>query len=113
MALEEARTLLRTLLRTIDRKADLSVSPYEGDRPGVNLTVTLRKHTINLVIPVQDLEAATQDSMRRSQLRSTIKRAIDRVTFAAPAIVSTKMVRGAAVEGGFFRPQQGHRTGRR
>jgi hypothetical protein len=115
LALEEVRAMLQAMVRTIDRKAELNtVTPHEGDRPGIDMTVTLRKHKIALMISQSDLEGAKQDSMRRSSLRTTIKRAIDRQTFAAPEIASTKMVRGQAVDGGFFRTQSGgFRGGRR
>ena len=112
LALEEVRSMLQAMVRTIDRKAELnSVAPREGDRPGVDLLVTLRKHKIAVAISQTDLEAAKQDAMRRSQLRTTIKRAIDRGTFAAPEIASTKMIRGQVVDGGFFRTQSGGTRG--
>jgi hypothetical protein len=50
--------------------------------------------------------------MTRSQLRTTLKRALDKVTFQPMPVASTKMLRGKAIEGGFFRPPQGGR-GRR
>ena len=113
LVLEDARAMLRTLIRTIDRKADFSVSLQEGEQPGVAVTMTLRKRKTTIVIPAGDLEGAAQDSMRRSQLRTTLKRAIDRMTFEPQEIASTKMLRGTVVEGGFFRIQQGSRGGRR
>jgi hypothetical protein len=111
--LEDVKELLRGLIRSIDRKADFSVSLLEGDRPGASVTMSLRKHSTTVVVPVEHLEAAAQFSIRRAQLRTTLKRAIDRMMFAPDEIASTKMLRGAVVDGGFFRPMQGNRGGRR
>jgi hypothetical protein len=113
LVLEEARALLYALIRTIDRKADFSVTPHEGDLPGVLVNISLRKHKMNMVIPVRDLEAARQNSIQHAQLRTTIKRAIDRMMFETTPIASTKTVRGAMVDGGYFRIQQGNRGFRR
>jgi len=113
LILEDARTLLRTLIRSIDRKAEFTVSVQEGDPPGVVVALALRKNRTTVFIPADQMEAAAQDSMRRSQLRITLKRAIDRMMFTSTPIASTKLVRGAVVEGGFFRAQQGGRGGRR
>jgi hypothetical protein len=112
IVLEDARAMLRTIIRTIDRKAEFSVSLQEGDSPGVAVTMALRKHKATVVVPADQIEAAAQSSMRRSQLRTTLKRAIDRMMFESEPIARTKMVRGTYVEGGFFRVQQG-RGGRR
>lgn len=113
LILEDARTLLRTLIRSIDRKAEFTVSVQEGDPPGVAVTLALRKNRTTVFIPADQMEAAGQDSMRRSQLRIVLKRAIDRMMFTSTPIASTKLTRGAVVEGGFFRAQQGGRSGRR
>lgn len=116
VSLEEAKQLVWTLVRGIDRKAELTVVPATGDVPGVAATVSLRKHKTTLVISVRDLEGALTSSMQRSQLRTTIKRAIDRMTFIALPVASTKTIRGPMVDGGFFRSQPGgysQRGGRR
>jgi hypothetical protein len=112
LTLEEQRSLLRTVIRSIDRKADFSASLQEGDQPGLIVSVSLRKYKANVFLSTEQIEGATQDSMRRSQLRTTIKRALDRAMFEPATIASTKMMRGKVIEGGYFRSDQG-RGGRR
>lgn len=112
-ALEAERALLRTIIRSIDKNADFNVTLQEGDRPAVEVSLLVRKQKVSVLIPVSSFEGAEENSMRRSELRTTIKRAIDRATFEPKSIASTKMVRGTVVEGGFFRPPQGGRGGRR
>lgn len=111
LVLEEVKELLRGVIRSIDRKADFTVSLLEGDRPGASVHISLRKHSTTVVVPAEQIEAASQFTMSRSQLRTSLKRAIDRMMFEPEAIASTKMLRGAVVEGGFFRTQQGNRGG--
>lgn len=114
LTLDEARNVLWTLVRTIDRKADLTVTAHTGgEEPGVNAIVTLRKSKATLVISARDIEAAKESTISRSQLRTTIKRAIDRATFAPPPMASTKVNRGPEIDGGFFRNQGGPRSPRR
>lgn len=112
-ALEDERALLRTLIRSIDKKADFSVTLQDGDRPCVEVSLQVRKQKLSVLIPLSQFENAEENSMRRSELRTMIKRAIDRATFEPKDIASTKMVRGTMVEGGFFRSPQGGRGGRR
>lgn len=112
VVLEEARRLLRTLIRSIDKKVDYTVTLHSGDRPGVAVALSLQKHQATLVIPEEQLEGVESDLIRRAQLRTLLKRTIDRMTFKSNDVVSTKMVRGSVVDGGFFRVQQGFR-GRR
>lgn len=113
LTLDEAKTVLWALVRTIDRKADLTVTPQTGgSEPGVTATITLRKHKATLAITARDIEAAQESAMHRSQLRTTIKRAVDRATFVPPPIASTKVSRGPDVDGGFFR-SSGPRAPRR
>ncbi|MFN8644668.1 MAG: hypothetical protein U0802_24505 [Candidatus Binatia bacterium] len=112
LTLDQAKNELWALVRTIDRKADLSVVPHTGGEPAVSITVTLRKHKANLVIAARDIEAAQESAMQRSQLRTTIKRAVDRATFVPPPMASTKVNRGPDVDGGFFRAS-GPRSPRR
>jgi hypothetical protein len=113
ITLEGARNQLRTLIRSIDKKVDFSAALHAGDRPGVALTLSLQKHQAKMVVSHETLEAAEQDPIRRAQLRTSLKRAIDRMTFKPNDVVSTKMVRAAVTDGGFFRIQQGNRGGRR
>ena len=113
VVLEDARNLLRTLLRSIDKKIDFSATLHSGDRPGVAVTVSHHKQHATIVIPEDQLEGIENDSIRRAQLRTSLKRTIDRMTFKPNHVVSTKMVRSAVTDGGFFRVQQGNRGGRR
>jgi hypothetical protein len=113
IVLEEARTLLRTLIRSIDKKVEFSATLHSGDRPGVAVTLALQKHQATMVIPEDQLEGVERDLIRRAQLRTSLKRTIDRMTFKSNDVVSTKMVRGSVVDGGFFRVQQGSRGFRR
>jgi hypothetical protein len=112
LVLEDAKAMLRTIIRSIDKKADYSVSLVDGDRPGVAVSLSARKRNTTVSIPAEDLEAARHDSMRRSQLRTTLKRALDRMAFQPMPVADTKMLRATMTEGGFFRPAQGGR-GRR
>ena len=113
VVLEDARNLLRTLIRSIDKKVDFSVVLHSGDRPGIAVTMSLQKHTATVVIPEEQLDGIADDTIRRAQLRTSLKRTLDRMTFKPNDVVSTKMLRGTTIEGGFFRIQQGSRGGRR
>lgn len=114
LTLDEARNVLWDLVRSIDRKADLTVTAQTGgDEPAVNATVTLRKNKASLVVAARDIEAAQESTISRSTLRTTIKRAIDKATFAAPPMASTKVNRGPEIDGGFFRNNSGPRSPRR
>jgi hypothetical protein len=104
MVLEDAETILRPLIRSIDKRAEYTTKPAEGDRPGVAVTLSMRKRSATVTIPVEDLTAASQNSMRRNQLRTTLKRALDRMLFVSVPVASTKMVRPTAHADGFFRP---------
>jgi hypothetical protein len=112
--LDDARVLLRTLIRSIDKKVDFSASLSEADTPGV--AVALSRQTLHaaITIPQEQLTAAEGSSIHRSQVRTALKRAIDRMMFRQTDFASTKMVRGAVTDGGFFRSQtSAYRSGRR
>ena len=113
LTLDEARNVLWNLVRSIDRKADLTVTAQTGDEPGVNAVVTLRKSKATLVIAARDIEAAQESTISRSNLRTKIKSAIDKATFAPVPMASTKVNRGPEIDGGFFRNQGGPRSPRR
>ena len=113
LTLEEQRSLLRTVVRSIDKKADFNASLQEGDQPGLIVNLQLRKYKVNVFISTDQIEGAAQDSIRRSQLRIVLKRALDKAMFEPATIASTKMMRGKVIEGGFFRSDQGNRGGRR
>jgi len=110
--LEDANGLLRTIIKSIDKKAEFRVDPVEGERPSLAVNMSLRKRSTTVSVPIEQVEAAKENSMSRSQLRTTLKRALDKVTFEPKPVASTKMLRGKVAEGGFFRPPQGGR-GRR
>lgn len=114
LSLQAATEFLRTLVRGIDRKADLTVTAPEGE-PRVVLAIELRNNRATVNVSLADIEAAMDDAISRSQLRTKVKGAIDRATFKSVPYVSTKMVRGAVVEGGFYRSNSpgGPRGGRR
>lgn len=107
LSLQAATEFLRTLVRSIDRKADLTVTTQPEAPHGIVLAVELRKTRTTVTITPADLEAAMDDAMPRAQLRTRIKGAIDRMTFKPLPLASTKMVRGAVVDGGFFRSNTG------
>jgi hypothetical protein len=106
LTLEDAKVLLRNIVRSIDKKVDCVTTLHEGDRPGVAVTLSLRKNRAALVITNEQLESAEQDSIHRSQLRTLLKRTIDRMNFKPNEIASTKLVRAPITDNGFFRPRQ-------
>ena len=112
--LDHARSLLRTLIRSIDKKVDFIASASESDTPGVSVALSRQTLHTTIVIPQEQIDAAGESSIYRSQLRTLLKRTIDRMTFRQTDFASTKMVRGAVTDGGFFRSQNsGYRSGRR
>lgn len=112
--LDRARGMLRTLIRSIDKKVDFIASPSEGESAGVSVALSRQTQHATIVIPQEQLDAAEENTIYRSQLRTVLKRAIDRMTFRQTDFASTKMVRGAVTDGGFFRSQNsGYRSGRR
>jgi len=113
LSLQAATEFLRTLVRGIDRKADPTVTAQQEAQNGVVLAVELRKCKTSLNISVAEIEGAMEDAIQRAQLRTRIKAAIDRSTFKSLPFASTKMVRGAIVDGGFFRSNSGFQRGGR
>lgn len=112
LALEDANKILKPLIRTISKRAEYTTSFVEGERPSVLVDLSMRHKSTKVTIPIEALTAAETDSMRRHQIRTKLKHALDRALFVANEIASTKMVRGSASADGFFRPPQGGR-GRR
>ena len=110
--LEEAEEIVRPLIRSIDKRAEYTTKLTDGERPAVSVAVSLRKRSTTVTIPVEELKAAAQSSMRRNQVRTTLKRAMDRMMFEKLHVASTKMERPATTGEGFFRPPTGGR-GRR
>lgn len=114
LALDDARVMLRTLIRSIDKKVDFAASLSEAESPGVSVALSRQTLHATIIVSQEQLDAAEGSSIYRSQLRTILKRAIDRMTFRQTDFASTKMVRGAVTEGGFFRSQtSGYRSGRR
>lgn len=112
LALEDARTIIRPLMSSIDKRAEYTASLVEGDRPGVMVTLTMRKKTTSVTVSIETLTAARKDSMRRNQLRTTLKQALDKMLFVSHTLASTKMLRPMTKSDGFFRTPMGGR-GRR
>jgi len=113
LALDEANKILRPMIRGIDKRAEYSASFVEGERPSVLVSLSMRNKSTKVTIPVEALAAAQNDAMRRNQVRTKIKQALDKMLFVANEIASTKMVRGAITGDGFFRPTGGGGRGRR
>lgn len=115
LALGQANEIVRTIVRTIDKRAEFDAkSVAEGDRPAITGTLSMRKQTTTVTIPIEALTAAGESSTRRHELRTTLKRALDRMTFVATPATSTKMTRPSTSADGFFRPPSaGRRGGRR
>lgn len=112
LALEDANTILRPLMSSINKRADYTTALVEGDRPGVSVALSLRKRSTTVTIPIEVLAGAREDSMRRNQLRTTLKLALDKMMFVTTPMASTKMLRPSNKTEGFFRPSFGGR-GRR
>ncbi len=112
LAPENANTILRSLIRSIDKRAEYTMTLTKGERPGVMVSLSMRKRSTTVAIPMEVLTAAEHDSMRRNQLRTTLKRALDRMLFVTAPVASTKMLRATTQTEGFFRPPPGGR-GRR
>lgn len=114
MALDlgSANEILRSVIRSIDKRAEYTTALVEGDRPGVSVTVSMRKRSTTVTIPIETLAAAEQNTIRRNQLRTTLKHAMDRMQFVATPVASTKLLRAKTAPDGFFRPPSGGR-GRR
>jgi hypothetical protein len=113
-ALEQANEILRTIVRTIDKRAEFRAQNLaEGDRPSVTGTLSVRKHSTTVTIPIEALKAAGESATRRHELRTTLKRALDRMTFSPTLATSTKMTKASTSPDGFFRPPMARPRGRR
>ena len=112
MPLDDARAMMRTLIRSIDKKVDFAVT--SSDSPGVSVALSRDTRHATILISQQQLDAVESNSLYLPHLRSTLKRAIDRMMFRPTEYASTKTVRGPSADGGFFRsPSGGPRGGRR
>lgn len=112
LALQQADEIVRTIVRTIDKRAEFRAQQVvEGDRPTLTGTLSMRKRTTTVTIPIEALKAAGEDLARRHALRTTLKRALDRMTFVPTQTTSTKMTRPSTSTDGFFRPPSGFKRG--
>ena len=113
MTMNEIQALLTTMMRGIDKKTTLTVAARPNpDRPGVTVHLTRDKRTGTMEISEDDLLACSADLMRRSQVRTALKRARDRMWEEKGYIFSTKVEHQKPEGMQFFRPSQGGR-GRR
>jgi hypothetical protein len=101
--LDNADALIRTLLRTIDKRVKHSVAAAEGDTSRISISLSLRKRKATISLRLNDFAAAEQDLMRRNQIRTALKRAIDAMMFRSASIASTAMPRPDSQAEGFFR----------
>lgn len=111
--LGSANEIIRSVIRSIDKRAECTTALVEGDRPGVTVTLSMRKRSTTVMIPIDTLAEAGQNSRRRNQLRTTLKQAFDKMQFVATPVASTKLLRAKTAPDGFFRPPSGGRGGRR
>lgn len=72
---QEEEALLRDIIRSIDKKIDFSAREGEGTKFTVALTA--RGHEGNVVLDIEDLNAALRDMTRRNQIRQKIKARYD------------------------------------
>jgi hypothetical protein len=115
LALDKANEIVRSIVRTIDKRAEFDAkSVAEGDRPALTGILSMRRHSTTVTIPLEALTAATENATRRHELRTTLKRHLDRMTFVSTPATSTKMTRPSTSADGFFRPPNtGKRGGKR
>ena len=97
--------LVRMLVRSIDKRIEHSMVPTEGDPSRRDVRFSMQKRTATVSLRVEDLDAAQQDLMRRNQVRTVLKRAIDGMMFRTAPIASTAMLRPDSHTEGFFRSQ--------
>jgi hypothetical protein len=113
MTTTDIRELLTTMMRGIDKKTALTIEQIEkADRPAVIVHLSRDKRTGTLELSEDDLQASQSDLMRRSQLRTALKRARDRMWEEITPIFSTKVEHHKMEGAQFFRPMQSSR-GRR
>jgi hypothetical protein len=107
MTMSEIQNVLNTLMRGIDKKTVLTVEPRaDGDEPGVTVQLRRDKRTGSLQLTEADLFAAQTDLMRRSRVRTALKRASDRMWEETRHIFSTKVERQKVQGAAWFHPAQ-------
>lgn len=113
MNLSEINSLLNTMMRGIDKKTALTVEQRpDPERPGVTVHLSRDKRSGTLEISEADLVASQSDLMRRSHIRTALKRARDRMWEETRQMFSTKVEHQKPEGMQFFRSTQGGR-GRR
>jgi hypothetical protein len=109
-SLDTNEALIRTLLRTINKRIEYNVAVAEDDPSKLNVNISLQKLKATVSLRADDLAAAKQDLMRRNQVRTALKRAVDSMMFRPASIASTAMLRPDSQAEGFFRaPSSGRK----
>ncbi|HEY6998763.1 MAG TPA: hypothetical protein VH851_12590 [Candidatus Binatia bacterium] len=72
---QEEENLLRNIIRSIDKRVDYSAKEGEGSRFIVHLK--LRANEDDVVLDLEDLQAARTDMVKRHQIRQKIKARTD------------------------------------
>ena len=113
LTLSDANTIVTPIIRSSNKRADFTLALTEGERPGVAVTLTLRRKTTTVTLTEDVLDQVGQNLRSRNQLRTKLKRAMDQMHYVPVPFVSTKLVRALSSQGdGFFRAPGGFR-GRR
>lgn len=114
MTMDEIQEVLNTLMRAIDRKTTLTVEPIpDAETPAVIVQLRRDKRTGSLQLTEADLYAAQSDLVRRSQVRTALKRARDRMWEEIRPIFSTKVAHEKGAGATWSHPAQRARGGRR
>ena len=104
MDLKEVENLLNTLMRGIDKKTALTVErSQEPTAARVLIRLARDKRVGTLEISEDDLDASRSDLVRRSRVRTQLKRARDRMWEQTTYIFSTKVEHQKPEGGHFFR----------
>ena len=113
MTMTEIQKLLTGLMRGIDKKTTLTVEQRpDPANPGVTVHLIREKRNGTVEISENALLASQTDLMQRNRIRTSLKRARDRMTEETTYIFSTKTENQKPEGNSWFRPSQG-RGGRR
>lgn len=72
---QEEEVLLRDIIRSINKKIDYTAKEGEGTKFSIH--VKLRGHETDVVLDLEDLQAARSDMAKRHQIRQKIKARYD------------------------------------
>jgi len=72
---QEEENILREIIRSVDKKIDYSAREGEGTKFTVHLK--LRNHEGDVILDLEDIKSAKQDTIRRHQIRQKIKTRCD------------------------------------